>query len=525
MRTLRILLASALLLLGASCSKDEHVRTAEEGNAGFLVSAAFGEGSTKTTLSGMSPLWSEGDMIKVYNSDGTRSQTVTLVTDGTPSTTVGVITGGGAGCSFRSAFGGTIYAVYPESSAAGVSNGRPVISIPSQTDGSFGRANICAATASVSGAVSSMTFRNAVTILQVNDKSASIEKFVIGQEGRTFCGSFEVDGLSGETLSLVNATGTGSMVSVKGMSQSGPYYVAIAPVETAAGVLSRYYSSEDAVEGEEVSSKSVAKLSLAIRNMYRIGVASPASIGLFSISQTSKVAFAPGNLYYTAADGKLRFECNQWYYRHVSGLTDDSAVLGADGETAQTPEGTVGSFRWGSLEDAITTGKENPTSDFFAAGNVAVDASPYQWRALTKDDWTYLLSTRKVSVGGKSKTSYGLGVVNGVKGLILLPDDWDGSVCPSFTYEKSSWVNEFTWSTSPRWSDMERAGCVFLPAAGYRNPGVKQPGAHGNYWTSTENDGTKAYYLNFSTNFIGASSTYDYRYGGTPLRLTRAVQE
>lgn len=523
MRTLRILLASALVLLGASCTKDEQARTEDE-SAGFLVSAAFGEGSTKTTLSGMSPLWSEGDMIKVYNSDGTRSQTVTLVTDGTPSTTVGVITGGGAGCSFRSAFGGTIYAVYPESSAAGVSNGRPVISIPSRTDGSFGRANICAATASVSGAVSSMTFRNAVTILQVNDKSASIEKFVIGQEGRIFCGSFEVDGLTGETLSLVNATGTGSMVSVKGMSQSGPYYVAIAPVETAAGVLARYYSSEDAVEGEEVSSKSVAKLSLAIRNMYRIGFAIPqGSVGAFSVSETRKVAFAPGNLYYTTGDSKFHFESRQWDYRHINVLTNDAAVI--DGVSSKTPEGTYGSFRWGSIEEAIEIPKTPaPVGEFFAAGSIEVDGFTGGWRALRSDEFGYLLGTRKVNVGGSEKTSFGRGTVNGIKGLIILPDNWDGSVCPSFLYGNSkNWNNTFTESSSPRWSDMEKAGCAFLPAAGWREGKyVQNVGTNGNYWSSSSSDSesnSERLYFNIENDI--SQTTYGDRAHGRALRLVQ----
>ena len=115
----------------------------------------------------------------------------------------------------------------------------------------------------------------------------------------------------------------------------------------------------------------------------------------------------------------------------------------------------------------------------------------YAWRTLTADEWYYVLATRKVTVNGESKASYGHGNVNGVNGVILLPDGWDGSVDGGFTYGSTDDENGYTNNTysttsTPTWSQMEAAGCAFLPAAGERyGASVNLVGADGGYWSST----------------------------------------
>ena len=144
------------------------------------------------------------------------------------------------------------------------------------------------------------------------------------------------------------------------------------------------------------------------------------------------------------------------------------------------------------------------------------------WRTLTKDEWGYLLSTRKVTVGDEQKASYGQGTVNGVNGLIILPDNWDGSVDNDFTYGSTSWSsNTYTESTDVKLSDMEAVGVVFLPAAGFRNgTSVGSAGTYGNYWSATYSSASFACHLGFNSNLVGPQSSGS-RYNGYSVRLVR----
>ena len=95
------------------------------------------------------------------------------------------------------------------------------------------------------------------------------------------------------------------------------------------------------------------------------------------------------------------------------------------------------------------------------------------WRTLTSDEWTYLIniygnhSKRLVRVNGEYKAPCGLGKIGEVNGLILLPDNRDGTVDASFNHFK---YNSSTYGdneyTTDEWQAMEAAGVVFLPAAG-----------------------------------------------------------
>ena len=87
---------------------------------------------------------------------------------------------------------------------------------------------------------------------------------------------------------------------------------------------------------------------------------------------------------------------------------------------------------------------------------------PNQWRTLTQEEWDYMLNTR-------SGKRYAKAQVNGVNGLIVLPDGWKTSY-----YSLSSTNNaeaDFTSNTitATQWPALEEHGAVFLPAAGARS--------------------------------------------------------
>jgi hypothetical protein len=96
------------------------------------------------------------------------------------------------------------------------------------------------------------------------------------------------------------------------------------------------------------------------------------------------------------------------------------------------------------------------------------------WRTPTKDEWEYLLTT------------YAKAEVNGINGLILLPNNWDPSI---YTLDESnnllSDFNSNIISASEWITILEANGAVFLPAAGQRvGNTVSNVGYDCNYWSS-----------------------------------------
>ena len=265
----------------------------------------------------------------------------------------------------------------------------------------------------------------------------------------------------------------------------------------------------------------------------------------FTINDSGKkVFFAPGNLQatYNGSNWTWAFAANQWeYIGNASGNTKVTATSPFISEN-----GTVDLFGWVGASNTSWTGvnkfgitSSTSTNNINGYGNVAYEAmeaewnsknlaitngGTYAWRTLTDYEWYYVLSTRKVTVNGESKASYGYGNVNGVNGLIILPDCWDGSIHGGFTYGISAWRNTYTESSTPTWSQMEAAGCAFLPAAG-RRPGtsVSDAGAQGFYWSSSAHRVDNAYYAYFYPGYF-APMNYGPRYWGQSVRLVRPAE-
>ena len=261
--------------------------------------------------------------------------------------------------------------------------------------------------------------------------------------------------------------------------------------------------------------------------------------GQFTVSSTgTKVYFSKGNLQAkissyssnAATASEWKFADNQY-----------NCIGNAAGNTSFDTGSWVDLFSWvGNSADDDTYGLITFTSNSQANhGNVSGEslktdwgtaAAPSigsGWRTLTKDEWVYLInvdnsgSYRQVTVGSDKKAPYGHASVNGVNGLVLLPDGWDGSVHSGFTYGKSSWSNVYTESSTPKWSEMESAGCVFLPAAGYRlGTDVGYVGDYGHYWSSTAGGSYGACLLYFDDDDV-YPDYYDDRCSGFSVRLVQ----
>ena len=291
------------------------------------------------------------------------------------------------------------------------------------------------------------------------------------------------------------------------------------------------------------------------------------TIGAFTINASGdKVLFAPGNLQatYNGSTWTWAFAEHQWDYIGGVGETIGSnEITGNNLLTTTEPfingTGTVDLFGWvgascdwdgvnkfGIYSLVGTSYHNNDIIDSY--GTVAGEAmkaewnsdnltitngGTYKWRTLTSDEWEYVLQTRKVTVGSESKPSYGLGRVNGEKGVIILPDGWDGSVHGGFTYGNPNGYfnnNKYTTTSTPTWSQMEAAGCVFLPAAGVRvEASVNYDGydasARGYYRSSTADpsDFAYAFAMFFSQNDFYATTSLN-RASGMSVRLVRPAE-
>lgn len=173
--------------------------------------------------------------------------------------------------------------------------------------------------------------------------------------------------------------------------------------------------------------------------------------GIFSISPRNEVVFSKGNVRLKSSD-KRKFTDNQW----------DKGDLIAFDEIQ-------------SVVDSV-------------------------WFVLSSDEWKYLLTKRRTDSGIR----YAKATVNGVFGLVLLPDDWKTTI---YGIKDGTVISQSDWTNK-----LEANGAVFLPAAGYSfNNWEKSVGTDGYYWSSDPEDTP---YLRFNNAMLSTSTNvFDQEYG------------
>ncbi len=193
--------------------------------------------------------------------------------------------------------------------------------------------------------------------------------------------------------------------------------------------------------------------------------------GVFSVGATSTVSFSPGNLQatYNGSSWIWGFAEHQWDY-----------IGNAAGNTSINGNGTVSA---NGTVDLFGISNSTTTNSVDGYGNVASEALNADWgttigagwRTLTKDEWLYLLNTRETgaTVNSTDHARRTHAVINtdgtAVKGLIIFPDGYVGGTPAGVTWGTINEKSDFTTTcTSAGWTALEAAGCVFLPAAGYR---------------------------------------------------------
>jgi len=250
--------------------------------------------------------------------------------------------------------------------------------------------------------------------------------------------------------------------------------------------------------------------------------------GVFSVSADKKVYFSKGNLQYQPCSNTWRFAEQQYT------LLDDNPEGHTTMSYTATSTDWIDLFGWGMWLDEITdkamiteistTSKkyapELTDDSEFANNHRTIDGE--QWQTLSRDEYVYLIDTRATTTGIR----YSKAKVHGLKGLVLLPDAWDGS----YTFANSNTSDaSFEEITNDDWSTLELEGAVFLPAAGSRyENSVNLVGSYGYYWSSTANSKPGAYFLSFVyysnvfQSYVHPTS-FDFRFLGHSVRLVRCL--
>lgn len=215
--------------------------------------------------------------------------------------------------------------------------------------------------------------------------------------------------------------------------------------------------------------------------------------GVFTVApdngcgEPKRVRFSKGNLYWNGE--AFQFEDKQacpvsdkWDESHVS-------LFYWSMKAELTYKMTYSEYSMAKNTDTFFTN----TKDFALNGVSA-------WYNLSNEEWQYLLTR-------SGKTEYSV-TIDGKKGNVLKPDDFNGSVKSTYTAAE--------WETAER-----EYGLVFMPYEGYRDGGaVNMTQFSCLYWTgtavSTSNAPRGAYYFSLIGDFHMAARD---RYYGVSVRL------
>ena len=292
-----------------------------------------------------------------------------------------------------------------------------------------------------------------------------------------------IEGLeySGSAQTLINA-GTASGGTMQ-YSLDGSSWSTTLPTGTNAGDYTVYYKVEgDANHADYIgSSVSVTIKTYVIDGKLR---------GVFSVGEGTKVQFSQGNLQavFASAGTSCTWQFGTEQYDYVGNAAANNAI---NGNGSVSAAGTVDLFGWstGSTYYGINNSSDagDYSGDFVDWGNLAIsnggNTTNSDWRTLTRDEWAYLFTNH----------TYGYATVAGVKGIIIVPDNYSGTAINS---DHSNTENPFARNTidASTWaSTYELAGVIFLPAAGFRIPWIGQVQENAYYWSSTPVDGTNKY--------------------------------
>lgn len=258
--------------------------------------------------------------------------------------------------------------------------------------------------------------------------------------------------------------------------------------------------------------------------------------GLFSVGADMQVWFSQGNLVYNASNNLWGFAEMQYQY-----VGNDNANV------AEDYVGWIDLFGWGTSgydHGAVCYQPWSTDTDFtlyYAYGSMDYhlydqtgqadwgygvvtddgDELTHPWRTLTIEEWDYLLHGRTTTSGVRFVKAQ----VNGVNGVLLLPDGWSTSAYAlnNINQEQASFAsNVISKDTFDLY--LEPNGAVFLPAAGRRSGiEVEEASSTGYYWSAMASGPRYSSVVMFDSDFLDVDVTLP-RCRGLSVRLVRNVE-
>ena len=237
------------------------------------------------------------------------------------------------------------------------------------------------------------------------------------------------------------------------------------------------------------------------------------SVKGFSVSRDKQVVFSHGNLQYHPKKDQWRFAKNQTDYIGKSNSNISDSYDGwLDLFGRSTPVNYFG-LTYSRNYDIYC----GPFIDW-GTNTIGTDA-PNTWRALSTEEWDYILHDREYA-----GYLHGPAQVNGVNGLILLPDNWefvyDGSYKePRFVkrgFPRVGEYAEYQSFTAAQWSELEAKGAIFLPAAGVREGRDVEDVQHEGHYQPT---------VRFTSDDVTSSGREDHHDWGRSVRLVKDVKQ
>lgn len=236
-----------------------------------------------------------------------------------------------------------------------------------------------------------------------------------------------------------------------------------------------------------------------------------AAEGLFAVSGSKAVVFAPGNLQYQASTGAWRFAEHQW------DIIGEAAGNNVYGTARESQEAWIDLFAWATsglgtaaahyqpwdLTKSIEYGPAKDGTTWPSINETEYDwgyAKGVPWRTLTEQEWYYVLNHHAKAF-----------ITTPYQGLLVLP----------ITYPSSTIIDGAQFDT------YIANGALFLPAAGWQdgtgsNYEIKEVGTQCNYWSSTSpnSEGGMAYALEFEQGGVPGLKPFE-RYNGFSVRLAK----
>ena len=459
MKKITLFAIAALSFALLSCSK-EPIQPEQENDRTFSMTLSASVNDVKAT---MSDAWqfafATGDKISLTNNKATDGPYV-LTRDGDGNFT-GDVT--------APAEAATWYAYYPSNS----------VSLAGQTGTKDGTAAYFALAGKQENVPArsrnlnmTLNFQTAILVIEhtilggksidINVKTVDDDKWVSGLAAKNNDAAFDV-------------TKSDTKVSLLTASTVGTYYLVVP-----AGVKIAVY------DGDHLLVKTKSETGLSSGKYYTVNTTPVGALpGLFSVSETKKVFFSKGNLWADASisdNPVLHFEGNQY-----------------DFETSYHTY-HLSHFKWGgNVTSAV--GTDTPKEDHLFCDSVrkqSVDGSGKIYYALSYEEIAYLFDyactsgsayvhipdpdyhipdRRNTTRRGRSK--FHVTVDGHANCTILFPDYLDISIISK--YDNISEIDSSTWS------QMEKAGAVCFPAAGYKSNSDSEINSDSKqyYWTSS----------------------------------------